>query len=165
MNRENMLIAAVSAVIGAGIMLFAIGGIKPSGIEGWTAVNQEMRTALESQATLESSSTQSSGGTQQAGKRVQAGQTKQIEQSEQTGRNKQTDQSEQQFQDEQPGRISINTATADELQDIPGIGEKKALAIIEYRKVHGSFTSLSELSNVKGIGEKILEKMKPYIGL
>jgi competence protein ComEA len=63
------------------------------------------------------------------------------------------------------GRISINRAGLAELQEIPGIGEKKAQAILEYRKTHGTFASIDELTQVKGIGDKMLEKMKPYIGL
>ncbi|RRJ67856.1 helix-hairpin-helix domain-containing protein [Paenibacillus oralis] len=61
--------------------------------------------------------------------------------------------------------ISINQAGLTELQDIPGIGEKKAQAIIDYRTAHGPFASLSDLTKVKGIGDKMLGKMKPYIRL
>ncbi|MDU5948716.1 MAG: helix-hairpin-helix domain-containing protein, partial [Paenibacillus macerans] len=61
--------------------------------------------------------------------------------------------------------ISINQAGLTELQDIPGIGEKKAQAIIDYRTAHGPFVSLSDLTKVKGVGNKMLEKMKPYIRL
>ncbi|MMZ63037.1 ComE operon protein 1 [compost metagenome] len=51
------------------------------------------------------------------------------------------------------------------MQEIPGIGEKKAKAIVDYRNEHGPFKSVDELTNVKGIGEKMLEKMRPHIGL
>ena len=61
------------------------------------------------------------------------------------------------------GLININKASLSELQNIPGIGEKKAGAIVDYRNQHGSFTKIDDLLNVKGIGEKMLEKMKPYI--
>ena len=47
----------------------------------------------------------------------------------------------------------------------PGIGEAKAKAIIDYRNQFGPFKSLADLMNVKGIGPKMLEKMKPYVGL
>ncbi|MBP1999128.1 comEA protein [Paenibacillus shirakamiensis] len=49
--------------------------------------------------------------------------------------------------------------------NIPGIGAKKAAAILAYREQHGAFKSINELTEVKGIGNKMLEKMRPYIGL
>jgi len=58
------------------------------------------------------------------------------------------------------GKVNINTASAQELQEVKGIGEKTAKAIVQYRKKHGSFSSVSDLENVKGIGEKKLKKMK-----
>ena len=60
-------------------------------------------------------------------------------------------------------RINVNTATLDELMELPGIGEVKAKAIISYREQHGDFLSPEDLLNVYGIGEKTLEKMKPYL--
>ena len=52
--------------------------------------------------------------------------------------------------------ISLNEATAKQLTSLKGIGEKKALAIISYREANGKFTSMNDLLNVKGIGEKVL---------
>ena len=63
------------------------------------------------------------------------------------------------------GLINVNTADAAALMDLPGIGEAKAKAIIDYRNQFGPFRSKADLMNVKGIGPKILEKMKPYVGL
>lgn len=62
-------------------------------------------------------------------------------------------------------RISINNADIDLLVTLPGIGNKIAQRIIEYRNTYGSFTSLEELKNVQGIGDKIFEKIKSYICL
>lgn len=61
------------------------------------------------------------------------------------------------------GIININTATAHELQGLNGIGEVKARAIIDYREQNGGFSSVDELINVKGIGEKTLEKIRADI--
>ena len=59
--------------------------------------------------------------------------------------------------------ININTATAEELaESLPGIGEVKARHIVEYREASGGFDSVDELINVSGIGEKTLEKLRPY---
>jgi len=62
-------------------------------------------------------------------------------------------------------KINVNTAQASELTNIPGIGAKKAQAIIDYRNQHGPFQKVSDLDKVKGIGAKMLEKMKPYVEL
>lgn len=57
----------------------------------------------------------------------------------------------------------MNTAGVKELMDLPGIGEKKAQAIMDYRNREGTFRSLSDLGKVKGIGPKMLEKLKDLV--
>jgi len=61
--------------------------------------------------------------------------------------------------------ISLNSASADQLQLLPGIGPSTAEKILEYRQAHGGFTSVDELLDVKGIGPKKLEKMRPWLRL
>lgn len=63
------------------------------------------------------------------------------------------------------GRISINTASVQQLQELPSIGEKRAQAIVAYRRSHGPFHSLDQLAQVPDIGEKSLEAIKPYLTL
>lgn len=64
---------------------------------------------------------------------------------------------------EKPYLIDLNTATSRQLQELSGIGEEKAAAIIEYRETHGGFSDVSELMNVSGIGEKIYENIRDYL--
>ncbi len=67
--------------------------------------------------------------------------------------------------DRQIEPVNINTASQEELESLPGIGKSYAQRIIEYRETIGEFTSVEELVNVKGIGEKTLEKLKPFLEL
>lgn len=61
--------------------------------------------------------------------------------------------------------ININTATKLELTRLPGIGESYADRIITYRTTHGRFISVDELSNVKGIGAKKVEQLRPFVSV
>ncbi len=62
-----------------------------------------------------------------------------------------------------PGSIDINSARKSDLTKLPRIGPAIAQRIIDYRDVHGKFSTLKELKNVKGIGEKTLEHIRPYL--
>jgi competence protein ComEA len=56
--------------------------------------------------------------------------------------------------------INLNTATADQLDSLPGIGPKVAARIIEYRTKNGPFKKIEDLMNVRGVGEKNFLKIK-----
>ena len=61
------------------------------------------------------------------------------------------------------GKIDLNTASLEQLMEIPGIGESKAKAIINYREENGGFSSIEEVMNIEGIKEGVFSKMKEYI--
>jgi competence ComEA-like helix-hairpin-helix protein len=61
--------------------------------------------------------------------------------------------------------INLNTASEKDLVNLPGIGEKTAQKIIEYRKQIKKFTSINQLLNVKGIGNSKLNKIKKFVSL
>ena len=61
------------------------------------------------------------------------------------------------------GKIMLNTACADELASLKGIGEKKAQAIVDHREKQGKFTSIDQLADVSGIGPATLEANRDMI--
>lgn len=63
----------------------------------------------------------------------------------------------------QSGLININTATAEELQTLSGIGEVRAKAIVEYRTQNGNFSKPEDIKNVSGIGDATFNNIKSQI--
>lgn len=66
-------------------------------------------------------------------------------------------------QSQSSGMININTASASELEKLPGVGPARSADIIQYRNANGGFKSPEEIMNIRGIGEKTFEKMKGMI--
>ncbi len=62
------------------------------------------------------------------------------------------------------GKIHLNSASVEELEELPGVGEVTAQRIAEYRSLHG-FTKIEDIMNVKGIGQAKFNKMRPYLDL
>jgi competence protein ComEA len=59
--------------------------------------------------------------------------------------------------------VNINTASAAELAALAGIGPSKADAIVEHREKNGQFKSVDDLKLVRGIGDKMLEQLRPHV--
>lgn len=59
--------------------------------------------------------------------------------------------------------VDINTATMSDLESVPGIGRALAQRIVTFREKNGSFARVDDLLKVRGIGEKSLEKLRPYV--
>ena len=61
--------------------------------------------------------------------------------------------------------VSLNSATAEQLDTLPGIGPALAAQIIAYRQAQGPFTSVEQLTDVPGIGSAKLEQLRPLVRL
>jgi comEA protein len=61
--------------------------------------------------------------------------------------------------------VNLNTASAQELDSLPGIGPTYAQRIIDYRQQHNGFKSITEIKNIKGIGDKTFDKLKDRISI
>lgn len=59
--------------------------------------------------------------------------------------------------------VNLNTATQSQLEELPGVGPSYATAIIDYRNKNGGFKSVEDLRDVKGIGDKRFEDLKPLV--
>ncbi|MEE3331731.1 MAG: helix-hairpin-helix domain-containing protein [Myxococcota bacterium] len=65
----------------------------------------------------------------------------------------------------QEGVVNVNTATVAQLEKLPGVGKVRAQAIVRFRKDNGGIASLDELTQVRGIGEALLRKLRPHLTL
>ncbi len=63
------------------------------------------------------------------------------------------------------GAVNINTASMEELVQLPRVGTKVAERIVSYRETHGGFKSVEDIKTVQGIGEKIFEMIRPLISV
>lgn len=59
--------------------------------------------------------------------------------------------------------LDLNQATLAQLEDLPGIGQKRAQAILDFRAAHHGFSSISQLLQIKGIGRSMLRKLRPLV--
>ena len=64
---------------------------------------------------------------------------------------------------EKSARVCLNAAAKEELLALPGVGEKTAERILAYRDTYGKFVTVEQLLDVEGIGEGLLEQLRPYV--
>ena len=64
---------------------------------------------------------------------------------------------------EAAGPVDLNAASAEQLVEVPGIGESLARRIVEFREKNGAFQSVDDLLKIQGIGEKSLQKLRPHL--
>jgi len=60
-------------------------------------------------------------------------------------------------------QVNINTATVEELVQLPRVGQKVAERIVLYRQKNGSFKTVEDLKTVQGVGDKVLEQIRPLV--
>ncbi len=63
----------------------------------------------------------------------------------------------------QESAVDVNTASEQQLMSVPGIGESLAKRIVQFRDKNGRFDKVDDLMKVQGIGEKSIEKLRPYL--
>lgn len=66
---------------------------------------------------------------------------------------------------EEKKKVNLNSASIEDLQKLPGIGEKTARQILEYKEKNGPYHSIEEIMEVKGIGPKKFQKFKSFISI
>ncbi|WP_249529685.1 ComEA family DNA-binding protein [Paenibacillus brevis] len=163
MIRKGYVITSlISAMVGAALVWFAAGDRQDRVIDDWIPLNMEIAAAVSLQETAAEPQVETTTPPEAVPATTDTIQTPAPAETAVT-LPLQTSQLENAAA--VSNVISINTASMAELMEIPGIGEKKAQAIIEYRTSHGLFKTVEDLTKVKGIGDKMLEKMKPHIGL
>lgn len=64
---------------------------------------------------------------------------------------------------EKQGKLDLNRATAEELQGLPGIGPVLAQRVVDQRTTHGPFHTVDDLREVKGIGKKRMDQLRPLV--
>jgi len=63
------------------------------------------------------------------------------------------------------GSVDVNAASEEELVNVPGIGKSLARRIVEFREKNGPYRQIEDLLKIQGIGEKSLQKLRPYLSV
>ncbi|MFI2857397.1 ComEA family DNA-binding protein [Paenibacillus sp. JSM ZJ436] len=175
MRKSHMAASVILTLLGCGLILYGGGGDAVP--EGWKPLNDQVQEVLEASAPAPSGAEKHEEPAALTLKQESAGNSSPPEVSggkaQPTAGNVEASIEVKPSQepeavrsgDAAAGKININTADLNALMELPGIGEAKGQAIIDYRSSNGPFKSAAELMEVKGIGPKMLEKMQSYITL
>ncbi|MBC7543505.1 MAG: helix-hairpin-helix domain-containing protein, partial [Candidatus Sericytochromatia bacterium] len=82
-----------------------------------------------------------------------------------TGGGRQRDQQSSGAPAPTSGGVELNSATVDMLDSLPGIGRKRAEDIVRYRQQHGAFRNINQLQNIRGMGPKMIARLRPHLRL
>ncbi|MDQ0192689.1 ComEA family DNA-binding protein [Paenibacillus wynnii] len=152
MNIRTISIGIAAALLGTGLLWYSGNG-QNKGIAGWETLNSSIERTL--------AEDKSSGTQNKATIAVEP-----IQNLDEANTDMKAADSSKEGEVVAPaseGKVNVNTAEQNGLMELPGIGAKKAQAILEYRQSHGPFKGMSDLGKVKGIGPKMLEKLKPMV--
>jgi competence protein ComEA len=159
-SKRTLLIAAVSALsLGGWFGFSAWSGSRQAATE-WRTADREMRQLLQAQTGQRHTNSQAAASSTNAGKSQPPSNPTAVFES--TASNAAASAKAEPPKSSE--KLRLNTATAAQLRALPGIGDSKANAIMAYRKqIGGHFQSVEQLLEVKGIGEKLLAKIQPFV--
>lgn len=165
---NRWLLTGGFTVIGAALLWNALGDSRaPAVPDGWTAVNERLESALESaDDAADKPAAAAANGQEIAGRRAGGAGAAKAEQANEGAAGageESTDMRPEAAVEPDPGLLDLNRATAEELDVLPGIGPAKARAMVEDRNRNGPFRSVDDLTRVKGIGPKLLDKLRKLV--
>ncbi|EXX86226.1 competence protein ComEA [Paenibacillus darwinianus] len=158
--KSRWLLIGGLAAIGSALLWNALGDSRESAVPaGWSAVNERLEASLPKlkgegrEPETEDASEKTKGAEKAEGESAGAAAAE-----AEAGTETETSAAEA-----DSGLVDLNRATAEELDALPGIGPAKARAVIDDRVRNGPFRTVGELARVKGIGPKLLDKIRQLV--
>src|SRR5262249_13999161 len=146
--------AAMSALLaGAAVIGYALLHPAPAGIPGWEPANDALRAAMDSPA---ANAAPEASAAPAAGSPHAAAPSDEPSVADAPSASSSVPAQE---------LLDLNSATENQLDALPGIGPAKAKAIVAYRNSWGGFHSVDDLLQVKGIGDKLMDKLRPLVSI